>query len=194
MDQDTRITPDDVVSVFPELGWFEDADLRGRCIAALVEGYNRGGWSKGTMDRCPVSLRVQDPSVKSQIDHVHAVTRIALSIYDTLEEVFHRDSGLRDLILAGALLHDVGKLTEFTLKDGKPVHSQNAELIRHPLGGAILAAQAGLPDEVVHIIATHSFEGRESYKTVASTIIKMADDATFSYTLFQDSAMKAESK
>lgn len=188
MNQNDKITQKEVIGAFPELEWFADAVLRERCITALINGYNQGGWTKETMDCCPVSLRVHNPALKGQIDHVHAVTRIALSIYDTLEEVFHKDSGLRDLILAGALLHDVGKLTEFSFENGQAGYAKNADLIRHPLGGAILAAQAGLPDEVIHIIMTHSFEGKESHKTLASTIVKMADDATFSYTLFQDAS------
>ena len=51
--------------------------------------------------------------------------------------------------MAGALLHDIGKLTEFVFKDGKAVHGDDFQLLRHPLSGAILinTARGGLVDD-----------------------------------------------
>ena len=84
------------------------------------------------------------------------------------------------VVVAGALLHDIGKLTEFVPGDGgQAVHSPNYELMRHPLSGAIIAAKAGLPDSIVHLIATHSFEGDRSYHTVESEFVRTVDIFVF---------------
>ena len=85
----------------------------------------------------------------------------------------------RDLVVAGALLHDIGKLTEFAHVDNQVCHSRNYQLLRHPLSGAVIAHEAGLPDELVHLIAVHSFEGEKSYQTVESNFVRKLDMFVF---------------
>ena len=85
----------------------------------------------------------------------------------------------RDLVIAGALLHDIGKLTEFAFRDGAVCHSDSYQLLRHPLSGAILAHDAGLPDALVHLIAVHSFEGERSYQTAESAFVRKLDIFVF---------------
>ena len=84
-----------------------------------------------------------------------------------------------DLVVAGALLHDIGKLTEFAHVDNQVCHSRNYQLLRHPLSGAVIAHEAGLPDELVHLIAVHSFEGEKSYQTVESNFVRKLDMFVF---------------
>lgn len=60
-------------------------------------------------------------------------------------------------------------------------HSADAKILRHPISGAILAAELGFPSEIVHIIATHSFEGDKSYKTIAAIIMDAVDITSFNY-------------
>ena len=176
----------DIEAIFPEIAQIQNGDLRQKTTDVLLEAYCAGGWDTGNAERCPVSLRIKKEQFKNQIDHVHAVVRIALAMYDTLEEIYRTDTQLRDLILVGALLHDAGKLLEFTFQNGVAGHAANADLIRHPLSGAILAAKHGLPDLVIHLIANHSFEGEKSKKTLVSTIVNQADAAAFSYIVMLD--------
>lgn len=65
------------------------------------------------------------------------------------------------------------------LKTGKAVHGDDFQLLRHPLSGAIIAAQAGLPANLVHLIATHSFEGDKSYQTAESKFVRTIDIFVF---------------
>lgn len=53
--------------------------------------------------------------------------------------------------------------------------SENSSYLRHPLSGAIIAAEAGLPDCIIHLIATHSFEGDHSYRTPEAEILRTMD-------------------
>ena len=104
-----------------------------------------------------------------------------------LLEKFYKANGVvfeRDIVVSGALLHDLGKFTEFALKDGKVAHSDNSFLMRHPLAGAIMAAETGLPDKIVHLIATHSFEGDKSNQTAESYFVRTIDDFVFKCTVF----------
>lgn len=50
---------------------------------------------------------------------------------------------------------------------------------RHPISGAILVAQAGLPEEIVNIVACHAKEGEGAPKRVETVLIHQADFAMF---------------
>jgi putative nucleotidyltransferase with HDIG domain len=85
-----------------------------------------------------------------------------------------------DRLVAGGLLHDVGKLLEIG-HDGKGNYakSRNGQCLRHPISGAIVAARAGLPQEILNIIACHAKEGEGRAQTIETVLIHLADFATF---------------
>ena len=85
----------------------------------------------------------------------------------------------RDHVIAGGLLHDIGKLLEFAYLDGEYVKSAGGKLLRHPFSGMALAAEFGIPDEVLHIIATHAKEGDHGPRTPEATIVHHCDFALF---------------
>lgn len=176
------LTKDDIEKMFPEIKEIEDERIQEQCKEAFVAAYKEGNWSKEEAFKLPVSLKkVERQELNNQIEHVRVVTKIAKEIYDSLEDTYKQENKIRDYVIAGALLHDLGKMIEFTLKEGKLTYSDNANIIRHPLSGAIIAAKIGLPDEIVHIIATHSFEGKDSYHSLASIIVNQADEVAFKY-------------
>jgi putative nucleotidyltransferase with HDIG domain len=175
----------DLLELLPEINLIADKELKEKCLKTMLSALKLGGWTKENIALCPVSLtKVKNKELLSQFDHVRAVTKIALNMFENLTEIYKKDRKSKDYIIAGAILHDVGKFTEFISKNGTAQYSDNAKLIRHPLSGAILGAQEGLPDEIVHIIAVHSFEGKESYESLESIIIKASDEAAFKYITF----------
>ena len=174
------MTREELVTIFPAFDEIADKDLRSRSLDAMLLAVEKGGWSKETLPLCPVTLNWKNCKV-SWIEHVSDVVATCLAAYEKTAK-YYRQNGVafdRDIIAAGALLHDIGKLTEFTVKDGIACHSDNYQLLRHPLSGAILAAQAGLPDKIVHLIATHSFEGDASYQTPESRFVRSLDIFVF---------------
>jgi putative nucleotidyltransferase with HDIG domain len=85
-----------------------------------------------------------------------------------------------DRLVAGGLLHDVGKLLEIERRaDGTFGKSRAGNLARHPISGAILAARAGLSPEVINVIACHAKEGDGAPKVVETVLVHQADFATF---------------
>lgn len=174
-----------IQEMYPELEWIQDEELRGKCCEALCDAYGRGGWTPENMEMIPVSVtKVKRPELNKLVMHVRVVTQIAASIYDNLEAMYGMHGCPRDIVIAGALLHDLGKPVEFTLlANGETGYSAEARLLRHPFSGAILADRHGLGTELVHIIATHSFEGNASYKTLAAQIVCAADNIAFPYLL-----------
>ena len=97
--------------------------------------------------------------------HVRAVTRMAKALAEILRDENGFDSNL-DFVIAGALLHDVGKL--FLKNDRRT-------LVRHPWKSTWLALEAGLPEELVHIIAVHSTEGDSVRRTLEAICVYHAD-------------------
>ncbi|CAG0945620.1 hypothetical protein ANRL1_02464 [Anaerolineae bacterium] len=105
------------------------------------------------------------------LEHVLAVVQIAMAIADA-EAQAHRMTIDRDVVIAGALLHDVGKLLERAPADRHPLAGK---LIRHPFSGLQLALEQGVPSEVLHIIAYHSAEGHRVPRTLECYIVYEAD-------------------
>ena len=169
-----------VYELFSELYQIQDETIRKLTCSALVKGINIGGWTTDTIDKAPVTVNWKGCPC-NLITHIRKVTQACINAYEILDD-FYTQNGVplnRDYIVAGALLHDVGKFLEYTLLDGKPVDRHKKELLRHPISGAILVASEGLPEEIVHIVALHSFEGEKSYKTQEATFVREIDEFVF---------------
>lgn len=165
-----------IIEILPAFMDISDADLRERAIAALLLAMKKGNWDEHNLDAAPTSIRWENYHV-SWVEHVTDVVRLCRMCTDVLEKYYARNHTPfdRDTLLCGALLHDIGKFTEYVEKDGKAVFSENSSYLRHPLSGAIIAAEAGLPDCIIHLIATHSFEGDHSYRTPEAEILRTMD-------------------
>jgi putative nucleotidyltransferase with HDIG domain len=85
-----------------------------------------------------------------------------------------------DVLIAGAILADVGKLLEYALDtNGKCVQGNYGKYLRHPFSGVSLAEQCGVPAEVCHIIAAHAAEGDLVNRSTEAYIVHHADFMTF---------------
>lgn len=170
-----------VERLFPAFLEIQDETLREQSERAMELAMEQGGWDESNIRLAPVTLNWLDCDV-SWIEHVTDVTNMCLLEFDQMAKYYARHGVAfdRDVVASGALLHDIGKLTEFApAGDGTVAHSGNWELMRHPLSGAIIAAKAGLPDKIVHLIATHSFEGERSYHTLESEFVRTVDIFVF---------------
>jgi len=139
-----------IVSTFPELEEIKDQELKAKVIEALVVAMERGGWTD--LSKIPFTLII--PGLKKNlVEHFRMVTQMAMAVASK------RDDLDMDLVIAGGLLHDVGKMLEYAEVEGKIVKSENGKLLRHPVSGAALVLELGLPERLAHILAAHSKEG-----------------------------------
>ncbi len=166
----------DWIERIPELGLLQETALREQCVAVFTDACRQGGWTPKELDAIPMTLGY--PGAPSLRTHIRAVARLAHQTFMVFREL-HTDTRLLPdypLLLAGALLHDVGKLLEYTrTPDGDFTFSRQGLLLRHPFSGAMLAAAHGLPDAVTHIIAVHAREGDGSPRSVEARIVNKAD-------------------
>jgi len=179
------MTRQELEGIFPQFLQIENATLQETSENAMLLAMKRGDWNCETIGKCPVTLNWPDCSV-TWIEHVNDVTNLCIAAYDAQKKYYQKNgiSFRRDIVIAGALLHDIGKLTEFHYEDGGVCHSKGHQLMRHPLSGAMIAHDAGLPDELVHLIAVHSFEGDCSYQTAESSFVRRLDMFVFENSIF----------
>ncbi|MCD8197286.1 MAG: HDIG domain-containing protein [Lachnospiraceae bacterium] len=171
------ITREKFLELFPECNTIQDKSLMENCYHAFADAVESGGWDEESMMRAPCAVHGFKDTPVTGIMHMQDAVRLTTLICDDLLAHYGQYVPCnRDYVIAGAVLHDIGKFIEYRVSaDGIPYDSEEANYLRHPLAGAIIAARNGIPKEVIHIIATHSFEGKESYKSVESTIVKSVE-------------------
>jgi putative nucleotidyltransferase with HDIG domain len=158
---------------FPELDMIQDQELKEKVMEVYDHVMEKGGWTD--LNSIPFSLLVETDL--NYVDHVKSVTRMAIELGKSMMELgFDIDM---DILVAGGLLHDVGKLLEYTTKDGKVVKSEYGKHLRHPISGAILAHNFDLDDKIINIIAGHSKEGDHGWRCNEAIIIHHADFVFF---------------
>jgi len=173
-----------ILDEMPEIGWIGDEDLRRRvtdawAAAIASAGFPRIGDMKpsGNYDSKPLRHG-------TQADHIRSVARLSVKIAEEMSALFPDFKYDRDLLIAGALCHDIGKVWEF---DPDNVARWEADprragmpSLRHPGYGIHICLTAGLPEEVAHMAAAHSGEGELLTRSLENTILHWAD-----YTFWQ---------
>ncbi len=177
------ISAADIEGLFgPQLSRIRDEALRRKVVDVYVDACARGGWHDvEDLRRIPFTLLTKCHGV-SYAEHVVAVTEGALGLAEAMERACRRLPFAidHDRLVAGGLLHDVGKLLEFESDGaGGCRKSRAGRCARHPISGAILAGRHGLPDEIVNIIACHAKEGDGRPQVVETVLVHQADFATF---------------
>jgi putative nucleotidyltransferase with HDIG domain len=169
---------EELLVILPEVDLIKDEHLRRKVLATWEEALARGGWNPKDIERMPFTLAKKVNINFAQ--HVRSVTRICLAVAETFDEIYQGELALdHDTLIAGALLHDVGKLLEMEEVGGAFQKSKDGKLVRHPFSGVALADANGLPAEVLHIIGTHSKEGDPYKRTPEAVILHYADFMNF---------------
>lgn len=172
----------ELVAVLPEILWIRDEKLREAVAAAYADALASGGWSIEDMGKIPFTLMIPNNSV-SYIAHVRAVTRMCHLIWNEFSSIYQcQDAPVLqyDVLIAGALLHDLGKLVEYAkAPDGKYVKSAMGQDLRHPFSGTVIAMRNGIPSKIAHTIANHAKEGDGTLRTPEAVIINKIDMLNF---------------
>ena len=165
-----------ITALFPKMACIEDDKLRELSIKAMSDAMEAGGWNEENVELAPATISYDGVSF-NLIEHINLVTDMCMDAYARLAKYYEANGCPldRDTVLCGALLHDIGKFTEYTVIDGVPCHGKNYDIMRHPLSGAVIAARAGLPDSLIHLIATHSFEGDRSFLSQEAKFVRTLD-------------------
>lgn len=167
--------------LWPELAWIKDTDLRQKSTKTWQLALERSVLTAEDLQRIPFTLKAGPEMKVSFMAHKRAVVHIARDSALKMIEFFGDNLPINlDVVIAGAILADVGKLLEYELDEkGNSFQGIYGKYLRHPFSGVSLAEECGIPAEVCHIIAAHAGEGELIQRTTEAYIVHHADFMTF---------------
>lgn len=182
--RDVSRRPSAAELLFPSLQEIRDESLRERVAEVWDDAMRAGnagrGWSIEQVRALPFTLLAGENGL-GFIAHLNSCARQCRAIAGVLADEFGgRVPVDTDVLIAGALLADVGKLLEFELDArGRVVQGQTGRLLRHPFTGVAICHAHALPASVLHIVAAHSHEGDRVERSIECIIFHHADFVDF---------------
>ncbi len=168
-----------LIELMPEFDLVEDGELKEKVLRAWERALNMRNMQPDDMLRMPFTLLIK-PCPTNFVEHNRGVIQVAYQSAKALQKIYGDTMPINmDYLLAGALLHDVGKILEYVEKDGEFVKSHEGKHVRHPFSGVGLGFAEGIPDEILHIIAVHSGEGDGRWRSNEGIIVHHADFINF---------------
>jgi HD superfamily phosphodiesterase len=162
-----------VADCFPELDAIEDDALREGAVDAWLAGAREGDVAdlRELPWLPPTERELGIAGDETLVGHVRDVVACARGLADALEDRRETDVD-RDLLVAGALVHDVSKLVEFDGAESTPTY----DLLGHPHYGVHLVADAGLPVECSHIVLSHTPRTTVEPAFLEAALVRRADE------------------
>ncbi len=168
-----------VLKLWPEIDWIKDEELKQKVTDAWGYAIDASVLSPEDLEKIPFSLLLKDCNI-TFMNHKRTCVHLAVENAKIMKKNFGKEIEIdMDVLIAGAILIDIGKLMEYEMVNGKLATSSAGKLVRHPFSGVAIADRFGLPPEVQHIIATHSKEGDLGRRTVESIVVHHADFVSF---------------
>ena len=168
-----------ILKIWPEIEWIKDEDLKEKVIQCWIYAVENSVLTPEDLEKIPFSLLIKDCKI-TFMNHKRTTVQLAVDMAKIMKKNFGKEIKIdMDLLIAGAILIDIGKLLEYEIVDGKLTTSSAGKLVRHPFSGLAIAAKFDLSPEIQHIIGTHSKEGDLGKRTVESIIVNHADFVSF---------------
>jgi putative nucleotidyltransferase with HDIG domain len=170
-----------VLKSLPEINNILNDDLRQQVIAAWAKALSETEYnSLNEIQNSALPLTPILPT-GTQADHLRGVACMALAMVNEMEAIIGSMGVDRDILLACALCHDLGKPFEFSHKNQQRWMDDPSEAgypaIRHSVYGVHIALSVGLPEQVAHCCGAHSGEGELIQRSLETTIVHHADKA-----------------
>ena len=171
----------EVYNLWPELNWIEYEGLRNKTAKTWELALERSVLTPADLNRIPFTLLCGPDLKVTFMDHKRSVVHIVRDAGNKINEMYHGELPVNmDVLIAGAILADVGKLLEYVLdENGNAVQGTYGKYLRHPFSGVSLAEEADVPPEVCHIIAAHAGEGNMVKRTTEAYLVHHSDFMTF---------------
>ena len=170
---------DKVLKIWPEINWIQNKELREKTLNCWVYAIENSILSAEDLEVIPFSLLIKDCNI-TFMNHKRTTVQLSVDIAKRMKENFGDEIKIdMDVLIAGAILIDVGKLLEYDKVKGKLTTSKAGKLLRHPFSGVAIADRFELPPEVQHIIAYHAKEGDSAKRSIEAIIVHHADFVSF---------------
>ena len=169
----------ELLELIPEFDLIKDGGLKEKVFLVWEKALKTRGMQPEDLKRMPFTLLIK-PCPVNFIEHTRGVVQVSYNTALSLQEVYDSKIVINiEFVVAGALLHDVGKILEYVEKEGEFIKSPEGKFLRHPFSGVGLAFNEGVPDEILHIIAVHAGEGDGRWRSTEGIIVHHADFINF---------------
>ncbi len=158
-------------------------------LKSLLENIFSDEHIKKGMINAPASVSIHHAYIGGLLEHTLNVARICDDISELYPEID------RDLVVSGALLHDIGKIEEYTFT-GIIQQTNKGKLVGHIALGAMLVQEriekiSDFPEELalslIHLIISHHGE----YEFGSPKLPQTVEAATLAYADLLDSKVKS---
>jgi putative nucleotidyltransferase with HDIG domain len=169
-----------VKKLWPEIEWIKDTKLQNQVAKTWELALERGPLTVEDLHTIPFTLLIPNCPT-TFMDHKRCVVHIARRGAEAMQQFMGHSLQIdMDIVIAGAILADVGKLLEYEIgPDGKSRQSAAGEALRHPFTGVALALECGISPEICHVIAAHAAEGHLVRRSTEAWIVHHADFMAF---------------
>lgn len=155
--------------MFPQVRQIRDRKLRTAVIEIWEDLWRQSKWSD--VRHVPTSAGIPYPN----LPHMQCVVTLALAVADAFEQ-HHGIKVNRDHLIAASVLQDASKVVEYAPgRNGKLVRTAIGKNYPHGFWCAMLAAQKGVPDQIGHVMLTHSSSAATFPDTIEGKILYYVD-------------------
>jgi len=170
---------DNIKKELPELKLIKDVELRNKVVEAWSRSLNDYGFTSISELQGSGGIGLLVLKKGTQVDHLRSVARISYAFAKEFQSIYPGIQINLDTLLAGALLHDVGKPLNYNKENRdrwkKFPYLEGNPPARHSVHGYHICLSVGLPMEIAHIVGAHSKEGEFIQRSVEGTIVHYAD-------------------
>jgi putative nucleotidyltransferase with HDIG domain len=126
-------------------------------------------------ESAPASVDWHHAKTGGLVEHTYFVTKVCISVAEEISEVYKTEIDM-DSLIAGSLLHDIGKVWGVRKSKSGKWQSSGVSLDHTMLGTAELHARH-FPEKVVHIVAAHfGDQGPTPPQTIEAYILHVVDN------------------
>lgn len=169
-----------ILDALPEIDEIDDPDTRETVLQTWTNAFEESEFT--SLEDIPWWPPLEEEvNYENQISHLRQVTAFAISITDQYME-FRPEMDLdRDLVIAGALLHDISKLYE-TDEDGL---TELDSWLPHPHYSIHPLVSGNCPLHLQHIVLAHTDNTNIDPQTLEAEIVRVADELAVSGMLWE---------
>lgn len=175
--------------LFDSLGKFIDDGIKDPKLKRLV--LNIIEENRELLAQIPAAEMMHHEYHRGLLEHIRSVTRLALIVSKHYEQYYYKLNPPlnRGVIVAAAILHDIGKIREFSYGGMNVTYSKEGSLLGHiVLGRDLVRAAAakieGFPEETLllleHVILSHhgklEFGSPKTPQTLEAIVVHYIDD------------------
>ena len=157
--------------VFPEIEMIKNKELAQKVVEVWAEVWHESAWAK--IEDVPKNPS-RDADLKL-VPHTRGTIRLAIAMAESVLE-FHGVGVDMDVVIAGALLHDVDKLLGYGPVGGTGAKTRFGKLLPHGVYGGYKMLAKGMPMDLVHLVVSHSSNATNTVPiTLEGIIVRNVD-------------------